>query len=96
MCIRDRSQESWVRQSDTVRVLETAAQLVFAGLDIEDIAPPHSLLHVFDPHYQCKRDQTYTIWAGVDFNVRMPDGRVFSKSEFLKEVMKKHAAAAAA
>ena len=68
--------------------MEIGAQLVFAGLDIEDIAPaPMSLIQVFDPKYQCKHNYTYTIWAGVDFNVRMPDGRVFSKSEFLKEIM---------
>ena len=76
--------------------MEIGAQLVFAGLDIEDITPsPKSIVNVFDPTYECKKDMTYTIWAGVDFNVRMPDGRVFSKSEFLKETMKKHAAAAA-
>ncbi|CAH0366785.1 unnamed protein product [Pelagomonas calceolata] len=90
------SEESWVRQSDTVRVMETAAQLVFAGLDIEDIAEPISIVNVFNPHYQCQRNTTYTIWAGVDFEVKMPDGRILSKREFLKEVMKKHAAAAAA
>ena len=78
-----------------MRVIEIGAQLVFAGLDIEHIAPPPSIVSVFNPHSQCKRNHTYTIWAGVDFNVRMPDGRVFSKSEFLKEIMKKHAAAAA-
>ena len=89
------SQESWVRQSDLVRVIEIGGRIVFAGLDIEDIAPPVSIIAVFDPTYQCKHNQTYTIWAGVDFIVKMPDGRVFSKREFLKEVMKKHVAAAA-
>ena len=89
------SPEAWVRQSDLVRVTEIGAQLVFAGLDIEDIAEPGSIVAVFDPHYQCKRNQTYTIWAGVDFQVKMPDGRIFSKRDFLKEVLKKHVASAA-
>jgi len=80
--------DPWVRQSDTVRVLEIGAQIVFAGLPIEFIAPPVSLAAVFDPTCECRKDLTYTIWAGVDFEVKMPDGRVFSKREFLKEVLK--------
>ena len=51
-----------------------------------------SLLAVFDPTYQCKRNQTYTIWAGVDFVIVLPDGRVLDKRLFLLELLKAYAA----
>ena len=57
-----------------------------------DIAPPCSLLEVFDPSLHCKGNYTYTIWAGVDFVIVLPDGRVLDKRLFLLELLKAHAA----
>ena len=56
---------------------------------------PHSLFIVFDPSWECKRDQTYTIWAGVDFEIMLPGGTIISKSEFLLQALEKYMAARA-
>jgi hypothetical protein len=68
---------------------------VFAGMDLTEIAAPHSIVEVFDPTIKCKHDQTYTIWAGVDFEIMLPGGRVISKSEFLLQELEKYMAARA-
>jgi len=93
-----RSNHSWVFGSATYRVMEAAAcasSAVFAGMDLTEIAAPHSVLEVFDPTIKCKHDQTYTIWAGVDFEIMLPGGRVISKSEFLLQELEKYMAARA-
>ena len=41
---------------------------------------------------ECKHNYTYTIWAGVDFVILLPDGRVLDKRLFLLELLKAHAA----
>ena len=61
-------------------------------MDVRDIAPPCSLLEVFDPTIECKHNYTYTIWAGVDFVILLPDGRVLDKRLFLLELLKAYAA----
>ena len=84
---------AWVLSSKTLRALAAGAALIFRGMDVRDVATsPSSLLDVFDPTYQCKRNQTYTIWAGVDFVILLPDGRVLDKRLFLLELLKAHAA----
>ncbi|CAH0377279.1 unnamed protein product [Pelagomonas calceolata] len=93
-----RSNHSWVLESETCRAMEAAAcasSAIFAGMRITEIAPPHSVAHVFDPTKECKHDQTYTIWAGVDFEIMLPGGRVISKSEFLLQELEKYMAARA-
>ena len=86
----------WVVESETCRAMEAAAcasSAVFAGMHITEIAPPHSVAHVFDPTKECKHDQTYTIWAGVDFEIMLPGGTIISKSEFLLQELEKYMAA---
>ena len=93
-----RSHAPWVLESETCRAMEAAAcasSAIFAGMRITEIAPPHSVAHVFDPTKECKHDQTYTIWAGVDFEIMLPGGRVISKSEFLLQELEKYMAARA-
>ena len=93
-----RSRHSWVFETATYRVMEAAAcasSAIFAGMRLTEIARPHSVAIVFDPTYQCNRDQTYTIWAGVDFDILLPDGTVISKSEFLLQALEKYMAARA-
>ena len=83
----------WVFEFKTLRALAAGAALIFRGMDVRDVATsPVSLLAVFDPTYQCKGNQTYTIWAGVDFVILLPDGRVLDKRLFLLELLKAHAA----
>ena len=72
-----------------------ASSAVFAGTRLTEIASPDSVVHVFDPTKECKHDQTYTIWAGVDFDIMLPDGTVISKSEFLLQALEKYMAARA-
>jgi hypothetical protein len=85
----------WVFASKTLRALAAGAALIFPGVDIRHVTnSPTSLLNVFDPTYQCNRDRTYTIWAGVDFVIVLPDGRVLDKRLFLLELLKAHADAA--
>ena len=62
---------------------------------LTEIAPPHSVAHVFDQTKECKHDQTYTIWEGVDFEIMLPDGTIISKSEFLLQELEKYMAARA-
>ena len=84
---------AWVLTSKTLRALAAGAALIFRGMDVRDVATsPSSLLRVFDPSCECKKDQTYTIWAGVDFVIVLPDGRVLDKRLFLLELLKAHAA----
>ena len=93
-----RSNHSWVFESKLYRAMEDAAcasSAVFAGTRLTEIAGPSSLVIVFDPTKECKHDQTYTIWAGVDFEIMMPDGTVISKSEFLLQELEKYMAARA-
>ena len=94
-----RSNHSWVFESKLYRAMEDAAcasSAVFAGTRLTEIAGPSSLVIVFDPTKECKHDQTYTIWAGVDFEIMLPGGRVISKSEFLLQELEKYMARAAA
>ena len=82
--------------SATYHVMEAAAcasSAVFAGMRLTEIASPRSVLEVFDPTLKCKHDQTYTIWAGVDFEIMLPDGTIISKSEFLLQELEKYMAA---
>ena len=91
-----RSRHSWVFETATYHVMEAAAcasSAIFADMRLTEIAPPHSVAHVFDPTKECKHDQTYTIWAGVDFEIMLPGGRVISKSEFLLQELEKYMAA---
>ena len=93
-----RSTTPWVFDSKLYRAMEDAAcasSAVFAGTRLTEIAEPDSVVSVFDPSWECKRDQTYTIWAGVDFEIMMPDGTVISKSEFLLQELEKYMAARA-
>ena len=93
-----RSRHSWVFETATYHVMEAAAcasSAIFADMRLTEIAPPHSVAHVFDPTKECKHDQTYTIWAGVDFEIMLPGGRVISKSEFLLQELEKYMAARA-
>ena len=84
---------AWVLTSKTLRALAAGAALIFRGMDIREVATsPTSLLAVFDPTYHCKGNWTYTIWAGVDFVILLPDGRVLDKRLFLLELLKAHAA----
>ena len=92
------SQAPWVFGSTTYRVMEAAAcasSAVFAGTRLTEIAEPESVVKVFDPTYECRRDQTYTIWAGVDFEIKMPGGTIISKSEILLQELEKYMAARA-
>ncbi|CAH0379906.1 unnamed protein product [Pelagomonas calceolata] len=83
----------WVFESKTLRALAAGAALIFRGMDIRDVATsPFSLLEVFDPTIECRHNYTYTIWAGVDFVILLPDGRVLDKRLFLLELLKAHAA----
>ncbi|CAH0373005.1 unnamed protein product [Pelagomonas calceolata] len=83
----------WVFESKTLRALAAGAALIFRGMDIREVAPgPSSLLEVFDPTVECRHNHTYTIWAGVDFVILLPDGRVLDKRLFLLELLKAHAA----
>ena len=72
-----------------------ASSAIFAGMRLTEIAPPVSVVAVFNPTNECKHDQTYTIWAGVDFDIMLPDGTVISKSEFLLQALEKYMAARA-
>ena len=84
---------AWVLTSKTLRALAAGAALIFRGMDIREVATsPTSLLAVFDPTYHCKGNWTYTIWAGVDFVILLPDGRVLDKRLFLLELLKAYAA----
>ena len=84
---------AWVLSSKTLRALAAGAALIFRGMDIRDVATsPYSLLQVFDPTIECRHNHTYTIWAGVDFVIVLPDGRVLDKRLFLLELLKAHAA----
>jgi len=84
---------AWVLSSKTLRALAAGAALIFRGMDIHDVATsPYSLLQVFDPTIECRHNHTYTIWAGVDFVIVLPDGRVLDKRLFLLELLKAHAA----
>ena len=84
---------AWVLSSKTLRALAAGAALIFRGMDIREVAPgPKSLFIVFDPTGHCMGNQTYTIWAGVDFVILLPDGRVLDKRLFLLELLKAHAA----
>ena len=84
---------AWVLSSKTLRALAAGAALIFRGMDVRDVATnPVSLLQVFDPTNHCKGNWTYTIWAGVDFVILLPDGRVLDKRLFLLELLKAHAA----
>ena len=91
-----RSQAPWVFESKLYSAMEAgacASSAVFAGMRLTEIAPPDSVAHVFDPTKECNHDQTYTIWAGVDFEIMLPGGRVISKSEFLLQELEKYMAA---
>ena len=93
-----RSRHSWVFETATYHVMEAAAcasSAIFADMRLTEIAPPHSVAHVFDPTKECKHDQTYTIWAGVDFEIMLPGGTIISKSEFLLQELEKYMAARA-
>ena len=84
---------AWVLTSKTLRALAAGAALIFRGMDVREVATnPVSLLAVFNPIPECKKNQTYTIWAGVDFVILLPDGRVLDKRLFLLELLKAHAA----
>ena len=83
---------AWVFESKTLRALAAGAALIFRGMNVRDVAPPCSLLHVFNPIPECQKNQTYTIWAGVDFVIVLPDGRVLDKRLFLLELLKAYAA----
>ena len=84
---------AWVLTSKTLRALAAGAALIFRGMDVRDVATsPYSLVNIFDPTVHCKGNWTYTIWAGVDFVILLPDGRVLDKRLFLLELLKAHAA----
>uniref|UniRef100_A0A7S4A388 Uncharacterized protein n=1 Tax=Pelagomonas calceolata TaxID=35677 RepID=A0A7S4A388_9STRA len=86
---------AWVLSSKTLRALAAGAALIFRGMDVREVATsPQSLLEVFDPTIECKHNYTYTIWAGVDFVILLPDGRVLDKRLFLLELLKAYADAA--
>ena len=60
---------------------------------LTELTKPNSIVHVFDPTQECNHDQTYTIWAGVDFEIMLPDNTIISKSEFLLQELEKYMAA---
>ena len=72
-----------------------ASSAVFAGMHLTELTEPKSVVQVFNPTYECRHDQTYTIWAGVDFEIMLPGGRIISKSEFLLQELEKYMAARA-
>ena len=92
---RSFSSPAWLGASSTLRAFEAGGQQIFAGTRLEDFTDPKSVCAVFDKECEGVKYNTYTIFCGCDYQLRVRGRAPVDKCACLVEAVKAYMASRA-